>query len=90
MWRYSDNLCFKSQILKCGRKQIIALTLAQSSCNMDPNKYFNGHNLWNTGGKQKFGYARKYETWKVVSDLFHHSPTLVESKSIKRKKRLLE
>ena len=27
---------------------------------MYPNKLFRGHNLKNTGRKQKFGYARKY------------------------------
>ena len=30
---------------------------------MGPNKYFSGHNLKNTGRKQKVGYDKKYVIW---------------------------
>ena len=54
---------------------------------MDPNKYFSGNNLKNTGRKQKFGYAKNVlliqeivilspvDFEKFVSDLLHAGST---------------
>ena len=38
---------------------------------MDPNKYFSGYNLKNTGRKQKFGYAKNVQ---FEQEIFTLSP----------------
>ena len=70
---------------------------------MNPYRYVSVYNPKNTGRKQKFGYAKKFDLLyksavgyvnvdfkKLVSALFHAGSALVESESIKRKSRLSE